>query len=105
MNDILDKSKFEKLMGSVRLAIVCVYSLKGFLRKCKDFCEWMTFEGKIIYLINAGDKGVYETDLESEVKNEYLNLFRNDARSTISPKEETSRSQLPSARSAASSER
>lgn len=58
----------DKTLNKVRVAIVEICSLRGFLKKCRPFCEWMTYQGKIIYVINAGEKGIYEIDEASQVK-------------------------------------
>lgn len=43
-------------------------SLKQFLKKCKLLIEWVNDQGKIIFLINSGEKGIYETSPELEEK-------------------------------------
>ena len=42
--------------------------MKQFLKKCKKLIEWVNHEGKIIFLVNSGEKGIYETSLELEEK-------------------------------------
>lgn len=69
ISDIVNMKDLDKRMEKVRVAIVEISSLRGFLKKCKSFCEWMTYQGKIIFLINAGEKGVYDVDERSEVFN------------------------------------
>lgn len=74
ISDIISMENFEKKMGNVKIAIVQISSLFGFLKKCKQFCEWMTYQGKIIFVKNAGEKGMYDTDEFSIVKKIFNNL-------------------------------
>ena len=46
--------------------IISISSLKHFLKKCKKFINWVNKEAKIIFLINSGDRGIYETSIELE---------------------------------------
>jgi hypothetical protein len=75
MSDLIrdGEAVFEEMKG-VHVAIVQIFSLRAFLKKCKFFYEWMTGQGKIVFLVSLGDNGCYLTDPKAEVNEDFDGL-------------------------------
>ena len=54
------------LLSNSKVAIVEITSFKQFISKCQYFIDWVNENGKIIFLLKHGEKGIYITTQELE---------------------------------------